>query len=175
MGCCINHFIGFEDAGVLDDVLSAVAQRAVEFGFEVHEFEITDAKKTLRIQPHQQCETLCFDFRQIGEWTKTEDHLYWGDEIKTANWDDWRAANPLRVFLTKDLWYSAGFTKTEYAPKSVHAKICELLRMIAPVATLFCIRDEAGFYGTRSRQRLLENHGYLAGEKVNDLGNEEVV
>jgi hypothetical protein len=45
----------------------------------------------------------------------------------------------------------------------------ELMRMISPAVSLFCVRDEANFYETRSWKNLLENHGYLAGERVNDL------
>ena len=59
--------------------------------------------------------------------------------------------------------------KTEYAPKSNHVKACSFLRSISTFGTLFRIGDENGYYGSVKKKGLLEGHGYLAGEKDNDL------
>lgn len=48
----------------------------------------------------------------------------------------------------------------------MHVKVCEFLRLVAPYASLFHVRDEAGFYETRSKERLLKlnrHTGWLTG------------
>ena len=51
----------------------------------------------------------------------------------------------------------------------MHAKLCELMRLMAPRASLLCVRDEADFYEPQSKEDLLKGHGYLAGDRVNDV------
>ncbi|MEW5983726.1 MAG: hypothetical protein AB1806_15345 [Acidobacteriota bacterium] len=171
MGCCINYFIGFENLDALDRALAAVVEHAATLGFDVRRRSFTEQRRTVTIQPHEHCETLVFDFMTVEHWAQSGEEPFCGREIMQTNWDDcttWTC-----TFLRPHLWYCAGFVKTEYAPKSVHAKVCELLRGMAPRAALFCVRDEAGFYETRSRDALEEGHGYLAGRRVDDLPRRE--
>jgi hypothetical protein len=170
MGCCINYFIGFENADTVDHVLTIIANHAVTMGFAITKCEITPRRKTLVIEPHKNSEWLCLDFMTIGDWAKSKEYVYCGDEIHGKNWDDWRTQRC--PFLRKHLWYCAGFTKTEYTPKSIHAKVCELLRLMSPRASLLCIRDEANVYETRSKDNLLNGHGYVAGQKGNDISEQ---
>lgn len=177
MGCCISYFIGFENERTLEGILRFIGTQASALGFKIVRFKLEKDRKELYIDPHEGCETLVLRFRKLKDMVADKEHFYWQDgccfrEIEKAikgrdhhdpsNW-------PMTPFLRENLWFCSDFVKTEYAPKSIHAKVCELLRLIAPFASLFVVRDEADFYETRSRENLLKNHGYLAGDRVNDL------
>ena len=169
MGCCINYFIGFDDERMLEKALEYVKTGAEMLGWKVVKFSLTPTRKTLAVNPHPKCESIVLDFMKIKDWRKSSEHVFHNEVAKDTQNVFNRIIPKFYPFLNDNMWYSANFTKTEYAPKSNHVKVCGFLRSISRVATLVRIDDESGYYGSMSKQKLLEEHGYLAGEKVNDL------
>jgi len=171
-GCCINYFIGFDDERMLEKALEYLKACAESQGWKVVKYSITPARKTLAVNPHPRCETVVLDFMKVKDWRESGEHMYYDEIAKETRESFDRTIPKFYPFVHDEMWYSADFTKTEYAPKSNHVKVCSFLRSISTVATLFRINDESGYYGSMSKRKLLEGHGYLAGEKVNDLQTE---
>jgi hypothetical protein len=57
------------------------------------------------------------------------------------------------------MWVCASFTKTQSAGDITHVRVAEILRHIASFCSLVRINNEADYYETRDREKMLNAFG----------------
>jgi len=152
MGITIHYRFGIYDEQTVERVLKEVKEIAENSKMEIRGFALKEAEKILIINPAEGCETLNLEFKR------------WGDiKAKHENSKEWNYAyDVLKHYfsdLSPDMWVCADFTKTQFAGDITHVRVAEILRHLAGFCSLVQIYDEAGYYETRDREKMLNAFG----------------
>jgi len=173
MGITIHYRFMFRDEKALERVLFLVKKFAEEkLGMKILKFDMNEKTKELIIHPDGKCETINLVFQRWKD-VKEKSKNKWTYEYevlskyklcfneKTENFSD---------FFADDDWVCADFTKTQFAGAEVHAKVCEVLRLVASFASFVDISDEANYYETLDFESLVKDIESL-GNFINILAN----
>lgn len=107
------------------------------FGIPVEVSRISDNKLAINIG---NCETLVFDFNLFEEYEKQKEGTGWNYAYAVLS-DSFG--------LDKDLLYSAGFCKTQFADNiAEHKFVAELIRIVASYCHYADVSDEGDYYHT---------------------------
>ena len=174
MGITIHYRFGIQDEKTLEKLLTKIKE-IVEEEMEIIHFELSDEKKSLIILPHPNCETLELEFEKWEDIKKRyENSKEWNYVYETLK-------DEFSEETLEDLWVCSSFCKTQFAGDITHAKVCEILRIMASFCSLVKIDDEGEYYETRDKENLLECFGENArliramSEMFKKAGFEEVI
>jgi len=152
MGITIHYRFGIYDEGSLEKVLKEAKEMAESLNLDVRFFRLTKKEKVLIINPDENSETINLEFQK---WRVVKGRI--------GNGKDWDYAYDVMKHyfndIPSDMWVCASFTKTQFAGDITHVRVAEILRRIASHCSLVKIHDEAGYYETKDREKMLEAFG----------------
>lgn len=163
MGITIHYKFGIWNEKALEKVLTKAKEIAEKLEMEVLDLNLNEKEKCLIILPHENSETINLVFQK------------WKD-VKEKNLNNWDYQREVLKKVSnvwyddENFWVCADFTKTQFAGDITHIKVAEILRYVAKFCSFVDIYDEAEYYETRDKEKLLENFGENA-ELINTLSN----
>jgi len=152
MGITIHYRFGIHDEESLEKVLRETKKMAESLKLDIRFFRLDQKEKALIIDPDENSETINLEFRKWGdikgrfENSKEWDYTY---DVMKHYFND----------LPSDMWVCASFTKTQFAGDITHVRVAEILRHVASFCSLVQIHDEADYYETRDREKMLNAFG----------------
>ena len=152
MGITIHYRFGIYNEQSLERVLNEIKETAESLDLEIRYFRLTEEEKALIISPHEDSETINLEFRKWGdirrkfENSREWDYTY---DVMKHHFND----------IPSSMWVCAGFTKTQFAGDITHMRVAEILRYLAGFCSMVIIHDEADYYETRDREKMLNAFG----------------
>jgi hypothetical protein len=151
MGVTIYYRLGVWNRGALRETLDLAEATARMAGMATPR----EGEHDLIIDPGEGCETLEFRFRPWGE-------------VKRGGWDFFGLRAGAEAGPYDGLMVCSGSCKTQWAGDMTHARVAELIRLVACRCSYVEILDEGEYYETRDRRRVLKAINESA-ELINEL------
>jgi len=180
MGVCINNRLGQNKVYVkstLDNCENMAHQikkaQADLLGIRFEIKRISDYSLHINIG---HCETLAFDFKsvkQILEEKEAERFSYEYEVITDGGKYPMEVGYKIDEFPQNEIWYSAGFTKTQFSKSMVeHKWVADLTRIVAGRCVFAKINDEGDYYHSgelKDAEGAIKENGALINSLVKGL------
>jgi hypothetical protein len=150
MGATVYYQLGVRNRRALIQILDKVEEEARKLGMRT----VRRGATKLLVQPAENCETLAFEFKWWGGGEKGEAlHC----RIVEALGDD-------------SMFVCSGRCMTQFAGEEIHARVIELIRLVASRCSFVHVLDDCEYYETLDRGRMADIFGKYSGmlERVTD-------
>jgi predicted Zn-ribbon and HTH transcriptional regulator len=138
MGATVYYQLGARNRRALIQTLDKVEEKARKLGMRT----VRRGATKLLVQPAENCDTLAFEFKRWGEVKKAETiHC----RIVEALGDD-------------SMFVCSGRCMTQFAGEEIHARVIELIRLVASRCSFVHVLDDCEYYET-DRERVADIFG----------------
>jgi hypothetical protein len=137
MGATVYYQLGVRNRRALIQTLDKVEEKARKLGMRA----VRHGATKLLVQPAENCDTLAFEFKR---------------KVKKAETIHCRI---VEILDDDSMFVCSGRCMTQFAGEEIHARVIELIRLVASRCSFVHVLDDCEYYETLDRERVADIFG----------------